>query len=97
MHHNDLLGRGQLGLQAVRWVRAVPKGLSLFPRVDRLLGNALAAGQDAKRFVCWQRSRRARQCGAGVLVQRDHHEDRLPVNCYDFINSLSTAQAMNSG
>ena len=47
MHHHDLLGRGQLGLQVMRCVRAVHKDLSLFPLVDRLLGNALAVGQDA--------------------------------------------------
>ena len=97
MHDHDLLGRCQLGLQAVRRVRSVAKFLALLPFVDCLLGNAQALGQDGRRFRAGSNLGAHSGRGASILVQGDHHEGTLPVDCSDFINSRSTARAMNSG
>ena len=97
MDDNNLLRRTELGLQAVRRVRAVAKDLTLLPLVDRLLGNAVAAGQGTGGLCAGSDLGAYSWRGAGILVQGNQHDVLLPVDCSDFINSLSTARAMNNG
>ena len=97
MHGSNLLGRAELDRQAVRRVRSVVKDLTLLSLVDRLLGNTVAAGQSEG----WLRAASdpgARAAGVvrAFLCRAIHHECKLPVDCNDSINSLSTAWAMNT-
>lgn len=78
-------------------MRAVAKDLTSLPFVDCLFGDAKALGQDTGRLRAGSDLGAHRWSGAGVLVQGDHHEDTLPVDCRDSINSCNTARAMNSG
>jgi len=45
MHHDRLLGTGELGLEVMRCVRAVSNARALLPFVGGLLGDAVALGE----------------------------------------------------
>ena len=91
------LRRCQHGLQAVRRVRAIPKGRALLPLVDRLLGDAVALGQHSDCLAAGRDLGTHGGRGACILVQGNQHGFPPRVDCKDSINSFRTDRAMKRG
>lgn len=69
MFYNALLGRGELGMQATRSVRAIFKASALLPPLGGLLDDAMSFCQDRSRLTTNGQLGTYGKGSAGVLVQ----------------------------